>query len=294
MQINYELLEQICLAPIETFKALGDVTTTKDGIYIHIGNPDSKILGVAHLDSVLDLDHFYKLDIDKDSIVINAQLDDRLGVYVMLDILPRLGISFDLLLTEGEEKGRSTAKYFKAPKDYNWMFSFDRQLNDVVMYQYDCKELRADLIKAKFTPGIGSFSDIDFLDHLGIRGFNVGTGYYGEHSDMCYASMNMLCNQIDRFQKFYKIFKDKKYPYTPDEKITSWGGYNTRFINKSPYIFDDICYICERPSMKGEEVNGVFICSACMGNAEVCQGCDDIVENTTLINGLCAYCRGEE
>ena len=208
MKINYETLKNICLSPIESFKTLGDVVETKDGIYIYKSRPDSKILAVAHLDTVLSINHFHK--IEGEDIVFNAQLDDRLGVYTLLDLLPGMGVKFDLLLTEGEETGQSTAAYFEGDKKYNWMFSFDRHGEDVVLYQYDDKDSRSLLQESGFKPSLGSFSDIAFLGHLGIKGFNFGTGYEGEHSAMCYANINALKRQAKRFVHFYNANKNTK------------------------------------------------------------------------------------
>lgn len=279
MNIDYKLLKQVCLSPIESFYSLGDVTETRDGVYIYRENPKAKILGVAHLDSVLDLNHFYKLELGKDTVVFNAQLDDRLGVYILLDVLPKMGIQFDLLLTEGEETGRSTAAYFESSKQYNWMFSFDRHGDDVVMYQYDDKSLRDDLIKAKCRPAEGSFSDICFLYHLGIRGMNFGTGYENEHSNFCYANINTTVAQIKRFHHFYTMFQDKRYTY--DQKTVNW----------SKFTRDDICYICDKPSPKGDDYNGVYICDECIGHVAECNECGDYVMDTDVQDGICSYCR---
>ena len=45
-------------------------------------------------------------------MVHSGALDDRLGAYIILDLLPKLGINVDVLLTVGEEQGRSTANFF--------------------------------------------------------------------------------------------------------------------------------------------------------------------------------------
>ena len=101
MKIDYELMKNICLTNIESFSIFGDVLDTPDGILIYKQNKGAKILGVAHLDTVLTSNHF---KVKKNGRrVYNMQLDDRLGVYTMLDLLPQMGIEFDLLLTEGEE-----------------------------------------------------------------------------------------------------------------------------------------------------------------------------------------------
>lgn len=282
MNINYKTMKQICLSPISAFEPIGDVYETRDGIYVYKDNPKAKILAVAHLDSVLDLNHFFLIKEKHDTTVINAQLDDRLGVYIMLDILPKMGIEFDLLLTEGEEEGHSTAAYFESQKEYNWMFSFDRRLNDVVMYQYENAELTNDLKQAGFKAGHGTFSDIDFLGHLGIRGFNVGTGYNWEHDKLCHASMHMMVQQINRFAKFYSLFQDKAYPYTAQTKRASYVPIQW---------YQDTCYLCERVSPKGEDINDVWICDDCLVSALECPTCGDIVKDTDIINDMCSYCQ---
>lgn len=281
MKLDYKRMKQVCLSPIESFESLGDVQHTQDGILVYRENPKAKILAVAHLDSVVNTNHFYHLSTGKDTMIVNAQLDDRLGVYTLLDILPQLGIQYDLLLTEGEEQGRSTAAHFESSKEYNWMFSFDRRGSDVVMYEYDSQELRKDLIKAKFRPDYGSFSDICFLDHLGIRGFNVGTGYHGEHNDNCYASIRELLGQVNRFKSFYDLFHSKKYPYEQRP---------LKSAIRRPFYDDLYCYLCEHKRGTNQVINDIFLCDDCMGHAAQCQKCFDIFMEDELFNGICFEC----
>lgn len=312
---NYELLKSICLSPISDFEKFGQVWDTQDGIFIYKENPKAKILAVAHLDSVLDLDHFYRMSVGGRDIVVNAQLDDRLGVYTLLHVLPQFGIEFDLLLTEGEETGRSTAAYFESTKRYNWMFSFDRHGDDVVFYQYDDKGIREDAKQAGLRYAHGSFSDIAFLGHLKVRGMNIGVGYYDEHFELCYADMEKYDKQVNRFATFYKLFEDKRYDYTyvkTKKKIVSYGGtstssnfdgYNDRFLGQDdswkdvPFKDDgwkDIpnndCTLC----IKGEGTNAisddVFLCDACFSHAEQCVRCNDITYAELIEDGICYAC----
>lgn len=290
MKINYKELKRVCLAEIQDFESLGDVYDTPDGIYIYRENPNAKILAVAHLDTVLNTNHFHHVKVKGDSIVLNAQLDDRLGVYTLLDLLPQLGIQYDLLLTEGEESGCSTAFHFESAKDYNWMFSFDRRGSDVVMYQYDSKELRDDLKQAKFRAGIGSFSDIAFMDHLSVRGMNVGTGYEGEHSTMSYANMRVLQEQIGRFKAYYDLFKDKKYAYVPTPKTYTYGRVDYSTWSKN-YPYDDFyCYLCEKHQGKHQVKNDIWLCDACFSDALECEECGDIVHAEDIENRICVAC----
>jgi hypothetical protein len=222
--INYDLLRDTCLAEIDDFARPDFVTTvTPDGLMFYQDNGAS-ILAVAHLDSVQDCTHFHKIDIKGQDYVLNASLDDRLGAYTILHLLPSLGLKYDILLTEGEEMGRSTAAHFIPPagKKYKWMFSFDRRLDDVVMYQYDSKFGRKKLKSADFKIGDGSFSDIAFLDHLNCMGFNIGVGYDNEHSAWAIMDVTMYLSQIKKFIKFYNLYKGLhfRYTYTPPKYYT--------------------------------------------------------------------------
>jgi hypothetical protein len=277
MKFNYDTLKKMCLAQITDFESLGEVRNTRDGMYIYRQNPKAKILGVAHLDTVLALNHFHKITIDGQDIVFNAQLDDRLGVYTLLDVLPRLGIQFDLLLTEGEEMGRSTAAHFEADKEYNWMFSFDRHGEDVVLYQYDTPSLRQVLQDSKFKIGIGSFSDIAFMEHLGIQGFNIGTGYEGEHDSMCYANMNILARQISRFVDFYQKNKDIPYPHIKQISRFSWKD-------------DFYCWLCGKNQGIHDIGDDLYLCEACFSEAGQCQDCFEIYYDYELTDGVCIDC----
>src|SRR3990172_2837926 len=106
MSIDLYKLKERCLAPIKAFEELGEVGESKDGrhIYIDRGSP---VLAIAHLDTVQSLTHFQTIRMGKRVHLFNAQLDDRLGAYIIVDYLPTLGIETDVLLTEGEESGRS-------------------------------------------------------------------------------------------------------------------------------------------------------------------------------------------
>ena len=288
MKINYKTLKAVCLADITAFKKFGKVEQTPNGILIH-SESSSKILGVAHLDTVLDSRKFQVINHKGDNFVINESLDDRLGVYTLLFLLPSLGIDFDLLLTEGEETGQSTAQYFTPSKDYNWMFSFDRRGEDVVAYQYDDNEWMDTLSKSGFSPALGSFSDIAFLDHLGIKGVNIGTGYYGEHTKKSYAHIPTLIRQVKRFKKFYDVNKDTKFPHVEIAPV-----YNYRY---SRYNWQDwgeydnlYCYLCNKRTGKNQVTSEIFLCDECFNECEMCTACEDIIYAHEATDGICKNC----
>lgn len=217
-------LRKVCNARIEDFRVLGDVTDTKDGQLVYIDR-GCDTLGVAHLDWV----DFVPVHFEKNKVYC-PQLDDRLGAWVLLYLLPYLDVDCDILLTDNEEIGRSTAKYFEPPREYNWMFEFDRRGTDVVMYEYDSPSNRQLLDMAGFEVGHGSFSDISYLGHLGITGFNFGVGYHHEHSRRCYANLIDTLNQANKFAEFWQAFHNMPIP-APDY-----------FEDDAPYTKDDFNY----------------------------------------------------
>jgi hypothetical protein len=181
-----EGLARICEMPERDFAPAYGMDTyviekrETDNFYAYKDN-GSNVLAVAHLDTV-GLAHergCHFLDTEGGPVVYSRALDDRLGAYIILDLLPSLGITCDVLLTVGEESGRSTAEFFEPPtgKDYNWMIEFDRGGTDVVMYQYEDRATTKLVEASGARVGDGIFSDIAYLEHLGIKGFNWGVGY---------------------------------------------------------------------------------------------------------------------
>lgn len=183
---------------------------------------NARILGVAHCDWMTGLKQQFAVATLKDeTLIFSPQLDDRIGVYTLLYLLPSLGVAVDTLLTTDEEIGRSTASEFTTDKQYNWMCEFDRRGTDVVSYQYhDMKEHT----KKFFTNGYGSFSDISCLDHLGVLGMNVGVAYSGEHTNRCFMVLEDYIDQIVRFVRFYREYKNIRLDYVkpPQTTFTSW------------------------------------------------------------------------
>ena len=151
---------------------------------------NSKILAVAHLDSVQEWTHCKFLG-DR---VYSPTLDDRLGVWVILEGLK--GLTFDILLTTNEEMCASTAADFKTKRQYNWIFEFDRSGTDVVMYDYESKEMEELLAENKFRLGVGSYTDICEIEHLNCKGFNFGAAYYDYHNQYAYAFFVLYIHSI--------------------------------------------------------------------------------------------------
>jgi hypothetical protein len=187
----------------------------------------SNILAVAHLDTALQMIPIVPMFPYYNGFnVVSPQLDDRMGAFILLDVLPKLKILPDILLTVGEEYGASTAACFTTKKKYNWGFEFDRNGHDTVLYQYghSGSEIWQEAIKSSgLQLGHGSFSDIAELDHLGCKFMNIGCGYHGEHNTYCYAILEETCVQINRFKNFWNMYKDERFIHTR-EPYKWWKG----------------------------------------------------------------------
>lgn len=226
MKIDLKQLKAVCNAPIPEFKALGDFDTF--GRFVHRDN-DSKILGVAHLDTVINSDYFA---VGKDpDLIFSPNLDDRLGVYTLIRLSEVL--DFDMLLTTDEERMKSTAMNFDPRyRSYNWIFEFDRAGTDVVMYQFEDHKSVKRLKRVGYSIGIGSYSDICELDHLGCKAFNFGVGYYRQHTMACHMSIRDWQLNVSRFVDFYHRFSKLYMPHDFDDY----------YLEDDPFFWHDDYY----------------------------------------------------
>ncbi len=210
-----------CTMPRIKFHDLGVYNKKEDTVFIDNGG---SILAVAHLDCVK-----YNKPKITDNHIITGTLDDRLGVWGILDALPHITkVKYDILLTNDEEIGQSTAGQWTVPegKDYNWMFSLDRRGLDVVTYMYDNKPWE-DCLKTQFTLGRGTVSDISYLERLKISGVNFGIGYHGEHSESCHANLSEVAKRVMDIGAFISANSKTKFVHTP------------RVYEKVKYVYND-------------------------------------------------------
>lgn len=203
----------------ETIKRLLGMTWTRE---VYDPTAEAKVLAVVHMDTALGM----KEPIFAPTGVISAALDDRLGAYTILWELGHL--PYDVLLTTGEEIGRSSAQYFRpAEHAYNWIFSFDRRGTGAVLYQYETDKTVGLLEKVDVRVETGSFSDISYMGHLGVSGINFGVGYNGEHSHKCSARYEDIRTCVNNFRRFWSLFQNKRLTHT-EERWSRYGrgGYN--------------------------------------------------------------------
>jgi len=238
-------LKRILRANINDFRTLPGavVTETPDGPMIYIDN-GADVLAVAHLDVVMENNFTINYQKSDHPIVSNCpQLDDRLGVWVLLKLLPMLDsdMKYDILLTDSEEVGASTAAYFNTEKQYRYIFEFDRAGTDLVTYQYSDDDWDRS-VSAITKVGQGSFSDVSYLDHLCCKGMNIGVGYHGQHTRQCYANLADTVKMAWAFLAWAKRNSDKSFPHDPTiARVTKVQEYN-QYKSYDEWYYDKVDY----------------------------------------------------
>lgn len=253
-----DALARICAA--DDFSAYAERVTLSpdrwdghDRFYWHADNGAS-VLAVAHLDTVQADTRCTVVDSAAGPMAVSAVLDDRLGAYVILELLPRLGITCDVLLTTDEETCASTGDEFSPVKDYDFMFSFDRGGTDVVMYQYETPHLCELVRAAGATVGVGSFSDICVMEHLGCAGLNWGVGYRDWHSTRAHAWLDDTFRMVARFVQFHDANKGTWLPHAAAGASACGSDWITADCGHAVDVSDDYTYAERYP---------VLICADC-------------------------------
>lgn len=240
----------------------------------------------------------------------------------MLDVLPDLGVHFDVLLCEDEESMNSTAMHFKAPRQYKWIFELDRAGHDVVLYQYEDTGSIKMCEEAGWKVGIGSYSDICELESLGVKAFNFGIGYHGQHTNKCYMDIDEWGYNVRRFVDFYNQYKDVQTEH--EEQPLYWSGrwawdnddylyqgsyppslYKDSKNSKHIYGYraDDYCDICQIYYIDDDNCNSIYKTGCCVRCAKKlgehasyrCSMCDTKYYDERNINsiwetGFCHEC----
>ena len=330
--IKYPALQSYCLASTQdlmlslAIRFGVEITSSPYGDYIFVDN-GANTLAVCHLDTVADIRYDYIQTGEKTQkavpmqvrykefranshkkhkhygvptlysssrVVQSLALDDRLGLFMILDILPDLGVKSDYLFTTDEERGNSSAYGFYSTKEYHWMYQFDRRQFDPVLYQYDHAELRAKLAAHNFKVARGSYSDIASLEHLGICGINFGIGYDYEHSHNCVASMESVQAIGRKFAQFYHAFKNTPMPFfdryeaTPKTSTKDDHYYNDwieRDSLNAAYFKDEADWESETGAKTHYDL-GELACDFCGAPAE-------FVVNLDTDYFLCYWCKKE-
>lgn len=254
--IDRDALKRVCESKPEDFEEMYDMERVEvDQIAPHdfylFKDNGSKILAVAHLDTVEQNRSCNILDTAAGTVVYSGALDDRLGAYVIAELLPSLGHKFDLLFTVGEENGMSTAEFFDPAEHnvieedgsarYNWIIEFDRGGTDVVLYQYEDRNLK-DLVEdsgARVEQGI--FSDISKMEHVGVKAMNWGVGYRDYHGPKSHAWLDDTCRMVGYFLLFHEANKDERLPHEYIESPFGMGWWDSgHYRGRSVTNLDDL------------------------------------------------------
>lgn len=225
--IDPQRIRDHCRMQEEDYRKYGKVLDTPAGPLIY-ADRGSTVLGICHLDTVYpvqETDHFavFRDDEGRACGVGSPHLDDRLGAYVLLDLLPALGITLDVLLTTGEECGNSTAAWFDPPEGrYHWLVEFDRRGADAVTYGLESGDWLGALRDAGYQIGTGSYSDLATLAHLGVCGVNIGVGYHCEHTRYCHADLYDLSSQVRSFVTLFRRHQGTRFPLPQGGAATNW------------------------------------------------------------------------
>lgn len=261
-----EALAQVCILDEEDFGdtyGMPKITVDGPGVrypddYYYFKDNGSSVLAVAHLDTVSPRNQRTARFVDTAAgpVVYSRALDDRLGAYIILHLLPEMGIQYDTLLTVGEESGMSTAEYFQTlHKDYDWIIEFDRGGTDVVMYQYE-DDVTIDAVRATGAlVGDGIFSDISYMEHLGVKGFNWGVGYRDYHGPRSHAYLDDTTEMVARYLKFHQQnYGTTYFPHTAKPRISRsqyWWDDDGE-LTTSRYYDDDPNWWNTEPVKRGE------------------------------------------
>lgn len=225
-------LQEFCIAPIEKFRTLGwhldDGGSHATLIPAPFGWETAPVLAVAHLDFVGSSPAPYSIESGGD-VVVSRALDDRLGVFALLDTIPKLlGNSqpYNILLTENEETGKSSAREFGMAIEnnrYNWIFSMDRAGTDCAHYTFTDKPWLSQLQKAGWELSNGTYSCIAELDHWSTCAINFGVAYNSQHNDSCWADLETYSNQARRVTKFYMDNHMRKFAHKSEQQKSNGG-----------------------------------------------------------------------
>jgi len=207
-------------------------------------------LAVAHMDSVQGAEWVSPIiNHPSGDIFFFPQADDRMGVYTVTELLPKMGIKSDILLTDNEERGQTTAADFirdlpnTTDHKWNWMYSFDRTGHDVAMYSYMNSECDRDLKAVGMESAHGSFSCIKAMDSLGIKGYNWGTAYHNYHGEWAYVRLAEYLDNVAKFTIFHQQHHAMKRPHFVKPAFSSTystrGNSPTVYAANQGYLFGD-------------------------------------------------------
>lgn len=255
-------------------------TNIKKGQTFIMAEGEIPVCLIAHMDTV-NIDFYNKVpdmslyDPEQDifHVVSGCTLDDRLGIYSIIQIILD-GYKPSIIFTDLEETGGQgieefVTRYTKCPFDINFIIELDRQgENDSVYYSCNNKKFQKYINSFGFKTAQGTFTDCLILGETwDIAAVNLSCGYLLEHTIYEYAHLKWTHNTIDKVEKIlqdtnnaikfkYNALKKNEKHYNqiypkfkmPDTQCLICGAEithnNSHFIpdNKYPYYVCSSCY----------------------------------------------------
>ncbi len=252
--------------------------------YVYVDNGAPSLL-VAHIDTV----QTPRLD----SANRGAGFDDRLGVYLGHTLATERPDLFDLLLTDYEECGRSTAEFFEPTHAYRLVVGLDREGDDYVDYGLASDELRDALARDGFIRGVGSYSDVCIMGHVRCNKFNVGLGIAGSHSAHSTFDQGVFERQTRRLMAFVERHRDTTWPDVVEVEVDEWGPWGLwddmggRRIGLDRRWAERLAWMEEEEDMLMSDATVELV--ECLGCGEV--GHVNVMEWSDMLGGyLCGVC----
>lgn len=192
----------------------------------------------AHLDTVFGNNRNKDIKVNGDIITSKDGLggDDRVGVYMILDIIKKY--KCNVLFLEDEECGHSGAVHFiNGPyremfmKQNNFCIDLDMHgANILTFYETTNDEFKKEILSIlkdykQRDPKVGASdlieltvgwdkqcrSGIRHMDGTNIASFNIGVGYYNAHTLEEYVKFSEVKKSIDDVIKVINKMPNKKY-----------------------------------------------------------------------------------
>lgn len=230
MDSNAQLAESIvavCTASRSELVRSMDWSINDHGLYLagKQSKQRAKVLAIAHLDYLCS-GRIHQCNARR---IVSSALDDRLGVWFALNVERLLGISVDIIVTDGEETGQSTANLIDPDRleKYNWIVEFDRMDLDPVVYGFDCM---IDPLKQVFNQvGCGSYTDIVELEQTSpVGAYNHGIGYTRQHTESCHVEIADVRRSLENFAAVYAAIGSDRIEHDPIELLFEANAYEDR------------------------------------------------------------------
>ena len=266
---------------------------TESDLYV-CAEGDIPIALVAHLDTVFKTPPTEILYDTALNMMISPQgagFDDRIGVWMILQILSTTKLRPHVIFTMGEEVGGlgavALAKINCPFADLRFMIELDRRgSNDCVFYDCDNPSFTSYIESFGFVENWGSYTDIcDLMESWRIAGVNFSVGYRDEHT---VSEVLFVEQALDTMQKVKKILIQPnetipRFEFMPRAYYYNLTGHS--FLNQ--YLADkntrcDICGKKENAADINSEIikiidkNGIVKnkCWNCIDDLNWCICCD--------------------